>query len=322
MKLIVSLITYNSAAYLSSCLASIATQTFQDFELVCRDNHSSDDSVTMVRRYAPEASIVEEPLNRGFSGGHNTTICKTESEYVCVLNPDLVLEPQYLEECIAFLDTHPRVGAVSGLLIRTRSLTDLPDHGIIDCSGIMLLRTGRVVLTDAGKSDKAVSQTARRVYGVPATAAIYRRSALEDIALEIDGAREYFDEDFFMYKEDIDLAVRLSLCGWDAYVVPAARAYHIRSTDYQLLRRSSPFINLLSYRNHWLLLIKSIPRSFLLRNGFWILLFEIAKFFYLLIHEPRTLTALFDVLKLREKMLKKRALVCSLDPRMRGDDNV
>lgn len=308
MKLTVSLLTYNSAAYLSPCLASIAAQTFQDLELVCRDNHSSDESVTMVRRYAPKATIVEEPLNRGFSGGHNATIFETESEYVCVLNPDLVLEPQYLEECITFLDAHPRVGAVSGLLIRTRSLTDLPEHGIIDASGIALLRTGRVVLTDAGKSEKGVSQAAR-VYGVPATAAVYRRSALEDIAVEIDGTREYFDEDFFMYKEDVDLAVRLSLRGWDAYVVPAARAYHIRSTDYQLLRRSSPFINLLSYRNHWLLLIKSIPRSFLFRNGFLILLFEIAKGAYLLFREPCTLGALADVWRLKKKMMRKRKLI-------------
>lgn len=312
MKAVISLLTYNSGAYIPECLTSIERQTFKDFELVCRDNHSSDASVEALRGHAPEARVVLEPINRGFSGGHNTTIRETTSEYVCILNPDLVLEPRYVETCVAFLARHPRAAAVSGLLIRTRSLTDLPEQGIIDASGITLLRTGRAVLTDAGKPSQTVTQPTR-VFGVPATAAVYRRSALESVAVEIDGVREYFDEDFFMYKEDVDLALRLSLRGWESFVIPSVCAYHIRSTDYQLLRRSSPSINRLSYRNHWLLLIKSTPRSFLIRNGGWILLFELAKFLFLLIREARTLGAFAEVWRLRKKMVKKRRIIMSMN---------
>ena len=306
MKLTISLLTHNSASYIPACLKSIAEQTFTDFQLVCRDNRSEDETVATVQRVAPDARVVIEAENRGFSAGHNATIRETQSAYVCVLNHDLVLEPRYLEACIAFLDAHPSVGSVSGLLIRVSALTDRPDPGIIDASGIAILRTGRAVLVDAGKPGQSVLRT-KRMFGVPATAAVYRRAALDDVAIN----SEVFDEDFFMYKEDVDLAMRLALRGWEAFVIPAARAYHIRSTDYRILRRSSAWINRLSYRNHWFVLIKSLPSSFWIRNGIFIISFELAKFIYLLFREPSTLTVLSDVLKFRKKMFVKRRNIMS-----------
>ncbi|MEK7122809.1 MAG: glycosyltransferase family 2 protein [Patescibacteria group bacterium] len=301
MKLIISLVTYNSATHLSACLGSIAKQTFREYQLVCRDNCSTDDSVVSIQRLASDARVVRESENTGFSKAHNATIRETSSDYVCILNADIVLEPNYVAACISYLDAHPSVGSVTGLLIRVRALTERPKQGTIDASGITLLRTGRAVLTDAGKPAGTVSEI-KQVFGVPATAAFYRRSALDDAA--IDG--EVFDEDFFMYKEDVDLAMRLRVHGWESVVIPSARAYHIRSTDSHLLSRPSAWINRLSYRNHWLFLLKSLPRSFWLRNGLWIVPFEIGKFFYLLLTEPRTLAALVDVWKLRTKMFGKR----------------
>lgn len=308
MKLIVSLLTYNSALYLPECLKSIERQTFQDFELVCRDNNSSDDTPQVLQRMVTGGRAVLTPTNDGFSRGHNATIRETSSEYVCILNPDLVLAAHYFAECVAFLDAHPRTAAVSGLLMRVRALTERPESAIIDSSGIVLSRTGRAYNKGAGKGFSASARTVP-VLGVPATAVVYRRAALEDVALDIDGRREFFDEDFFMYKEDVDLALRLVLRGWQAATINAVRAYHIRSTDPKLFVRPSPFANSLSYRNHWFVLIKDMPRSFLLRNGLLIFTYELAKVLYLLAREPRTLTALCDVVKLSKKMFVKRALI-------------
>ncbi|MBI4252777.1 glycosyltransferase family 2 protein [Candidatus Uhrbacteria bacterium] len=350
-KLVVSLVTYNSKNTLARCLESVANQTFRDFELICRDNHSSDGSADGVRRAYPSAHCIQSPTNEGFSRAHNATIRDTTSPYLCILNADLILDPSYFEECVSFLDAHHGAAAVSGLLVKVHSLTEPVHSDTIDSSGIVLFRTGRAANADAGKSIEAFKKITQRI-GVPATAAVYRRAALEDISLKIctcqrmrhsqsDGVQggsderskaymeirrrapelatqqsadcecriEYFDEDFFMYKEDVDVALRLTLRGWRSYAIPTSRAYHMRSTDENILKRPSPFINRLSYRNHWFVLLKDLPRSFWLRNGFRILFFESAKLLYLLMREPSTLAALFDVLKLREKMLQKRAFI-------------
>lgn len=305
-KLVVSLVTYNSTQYLPDCLTSLANQTFRNFELYCRDNNSSDGSAEVVRAAYPFAHVVQSPTNDGFARGHNTTFRETDSEYLCILNHDLILDFNYFQECVAFLDAHPHVASVSGLLARMHPLTVKGKSDRIDSSGIVLKKTGRVVNLYAGKPLSLVSEPLR-VLGVAATAAIYRRTALEDIA--IDG--EIFDEDFFMYKEDVDLALRLKLRGWESYTLPHARARHVRSTDPRMLVRSSPLINRLSYRNHWFVLIKSVPREQYLRYGLLIAFFELAKFFYLLVSEWSTLSALGDVMRLRKKMFAKRALIMS-----------
>ncbi len=305
-KLVVSLVTYNSTQHLPGCLASLANQTFRDFELYCRDNNSSDGSAEVVRAAYPSAHIVQSATNDGFSRGHNATIRETDSEYLCILNHDLILDVNYFQECVSFLDAHPQVASVSGLLARMHPLTVKGKSDMIDSSGIAFGKTGRAVNLYAGKPLSLVSQPLR-VLGVAATAAIYRRTALADIA--IDG--EIFDEDFFMYKEDIDCALRLKLRGWEAYTLPRTRARHVRSTDPRMLVRPSPFINRLSYRNHWFVLIKNVPRVHYLRYGLLIALFELAKFFYFLVAERSTLHVLGDVWRLRKKMFAKRALIMS-----------
>lgn len=305
-KLVVSLLTYNSKQYLSDCLTSIANQTFRDFELYCRDNNSSDGSAEVVRATYSSAHVVQSSTNDGFARGHNATIRETDSEYLCILNHDLILDANYFQDCVAFLDAHPHVASVSGMLARMHPLTVNGKGDMIDSSGIVFGKTGRAVNLYAGKPLALVSQPLR-VLGVAATAAIYRRTAIEDIA--IDG--EIFDEDFFMYKEDVDLALRLKLRGWEAYTIPRARAWHVRSTDQRILARRFSFINRLSYRNHWFILIKSVPREQYFVYGPLIALFELAKFFYLLVAERSTLRVLGDVWRLRKKMFAKREIIMS-----------
>lgn len=303
-RIVISLLTYNSEKYLEHVLKSIARQTFHDFELVIRDNNSTDGSAAFASCIVPYARVIMQKTNDGFSRAHNATIRETSSEYVCILNPDIVLSEQYFGECVSFLDAHPSVGAVSGLLIRVKSLTETGKSDTIDSSGLRFSAFGRATNLFAGKPLSVVLGPLR-VLGVSATAAVYRRSALEDVAVH----SEYFDEDFFMYKEDIDLALRFALRGWEAYTLPSCRAWHVRSTAQKIFERPSVFINQLSYRNHWYVLIKSVPEKFFIQYGFLIAFFECCKFLYILFAEPRTLTVFADVLRNAKKMLEKRKII-------------
>ncbi|MBI4599381.1 glycosyltransferase family 2 protein [Candidatus Uhrbacteria bacterium] len=311
--LVISLVTYNSEMYLQSCLESIFSQTFKDYELILFDNASVDGTRNSIMRLAPHARRIFSEKNIGFAGAHNEVIRTTCSSYVCVLNPDLVLEPDYLERCIAECEMRPALGSVTGLLIRVPALTGTAPRDTIDSYGLVVSKTGRAANAGEGVPVSALCAP-RRIMGVPATAAVYRRSALDDSALDRSTVRdgsdtEYFDEDFFMYKEDVDLALRLRLRGWDASAVLEARAYHVRSTSPALFKRPSPLINQWSYRNHFSILIKDVEARTWARWGFLIVLYELAKFFYLACFERSTLTALADVWKNRKKMLAKRSSI-------------
>ena len=301
-KLAISLVTYNGEQYLEACLLSIARQTFQDFQLVVFDNASYDDTLQLVKKYAPDATVIQSEKNGGFAAGHNAGIRAMESEYVCVLNQDIVLEPNYFQECISVMDRHSDGGSVTGLLIRVPSLTEMGPCDTIDSYGLSFSPFFSVKNYKQG-TPVATAIKEEEVTGVPATAAIYRKKALEDIR---DDDGWYFDEDFFMYKEDIDLALRLRLRGWKSWSLPETQGYHIRTTRPALFDRASEQINRWSYRNHFFILIKDVPARYWLRNGLFISVYEIAKFFYLLCCERSTLIALRDVWKMRKKMFLKR----------------
>lgn len=304
-KIVISLVTYNGGEHIQPCLEGIARQTGVGYELVVFDNASSDSTSASIVRLASQAQCIASEQNVGFAAAHNQVMRVTDSDYVCVLNQDCLLEPDYLYRCAEFLDSHPDVASVTGLLIRVPSLTERGPCDTVDAYGMYMTPWAHVTNYRQNTLAKEI-QHDQEVIGVSATAAVYRRSALQDVACD---AGEVFDEDFFMYKEDVDLALRLRLRRWRAYALNNTRAYHIRTTQPALFSRESQRINEWSYRNNWYILMKDIPLSMWMKNGLWIGLYEWLKFFYLLTFETQTLHVLPDVWKNRKKMLAKRAQI-------------
>ncbi len=304
-KLVISLVTYNGAPYMRSCLESIEAQTFTDYELIVGDNASSDTTVDLIRQFYPNTQCMLKEENTGFAAGHNSIVQSSHSEYVCVLNQDCVLDSNYLQECVGYLDSHPDVASVTGLLIRVPSLTDKGPCDTVDAYGLHMTAWAHVKNYRENTPVKDIHES-EEVVGVPATAAVYRRAALDDI---VDQQGDFFDEDFFMYKEDVDLALRLRLRGWRAYALNTTRGYHIRTTHPALFSRPSQRINEWSYRNQFYILIKDITTKQWIRNGVLISTYEVIKFFYLLLFETSTLKVLANVWHNRKKMFAKRAII-------------
>jgi GT2 family glycosyltransferase len=309
-KLVISLVVHNGEEHLPHCLRSIASQIPRNADCVVFDNASRDASVRIVNESGVATRIIESRKNIGFAAAHNAVIRSTDSDYICILNQDLVCEPNYMNECVAFLDAHPGVGSVSGLLIRVPSLSALGPRDTVDAYGLHISPFFHVKNYRQGMRVASVIKN-EEVVGVPATAAVYRKTALLDIAKRRNGNAEFFDEDFFMYKEDIDIALRLHLRGWKSYALCAPRACHVRSTRPDLFARESPSINRWSYRNHLYILIKDTPLSVWARHGIAIVLYELAKLLYLLCFERATLAALRDVWNNRKNMLEKRRRIMS-----------
>lgn len=291
----VQLLVWNGLKYLPGCLESLFKQTYKNFSLFVLDNGSTDGSrewlekEQLAGRY-PFTLILNEG-NSGFAPGHNRLFSLQEAPYVLLLNQDIILEPDYLERLVSFLDLESRAAVVSGLLYRWRKTPE--ENPVIDSWGIRLLPNGRVIELGQGEEEIVVPTSSRQVFGVSGALPLYRRSALQEIA-EVPG--EIFDSYFFAYKEDVDLAYRLRLGGFQAWVVSAAHAWHDRTvagkkelgdlTALKNRRGRHDLARRYSYRNHLLVLFKDVPLEVWRRFWYKIGWYEIKKFVYLLGREP------------------------------------
>ena len=171
----------------------------------------------------PQSTVISMATNSGFASACNRGIRAGTAPYVLLLNQDARLEPDYVSRLVARLEEDPGLGAVAGKLLRQEEPA-IPPDGTIDTCGIEIRRGRRPVDIDQGQLDDGRADQWREVFGVCAAAALYRRSAIEQVAV----GGEVFDELFFMHKEDVDLAWRLRAAGFRAGFDPSAVGYHAR----------------------------------------------------------------------------------------------
>lgn len=310
-KVTISLLTWNGARYLPWLMKSLSEQSYVDWELLVLDNASSDESVNIIREYYPKARIVNQKQNIGFAKGHNLLINWSDSDYILVLNQDVILEPNYLRELVDFLEKNKKAASCAGKLMYWDFDNGLKTK-IIDSYGLKINKKREVVDMYQGQKEKEVED--HEVFGLSATATLYRRKALDIVAGEPKANHlEYFDEDFFAYKEDIDLAWRLRLFGWQNWLITTSQAYHHRSVskgqNIRESRKQRGFANKLSYRNHLMMVYKNSFYKNLFKDFFTVKWYEFKKFVYLLIFERSTLRGLQEFWKNFSKISKKRKYI-------------
>jgi GT2 family glycosyltransferase len=291
----VVLVTWNSASHLRRCLDGIARQTHQPIELIAVDNASTDESASLV---APQATkLFRNETNRGFSAAVNQAVAVAAGEFVLLVNPDAFLEPDYATRLVAaFADMGDDFGMATGKLF----LAETPH--LIDSMGIRMTRSGRHLDIGQGRADE---DAAREVFGVSAAAAMYRMSFLRDVA--IDG--EIFDEDFFAYREDADLAWRGRLFGWRAVFVAEAVGYHVRRVTPAARRTLPAAINMHSVKNRFLLRMKNEGWYLALRNALFEIPRDIITILAVLTIERTSLPAISWLWRNRRRILAKRRVI-------------
>jgi GT2 family glycosyltransferase len=206
----VIVVNYNGFRFLEPCLSSLVSQNFREFEIILVDNGSSDGSADYVRQHFSSVRIVETGKNLGFAGGANAGIAVARGNLILTLNNDIVADPSFLEEIQKPMLRDPAIGMCAAKML-------LPD-GRIYSTGINIFRSGVAIDRDIFRPDTGTCDEENEVFGPCAGAALYRRSMLDEIGL--------FDEDFFLYMEDVDLAFRSQLSDWKCRYVPTARVIH------------------------------------------------------------------------------------------------
>lgn len=263
------ILNYNGLEYLPACLAAVRAQRYAGgWEIIVVNNGSSDGSLQFLKAQ-PDVRLIEPGVNSGFSRGQNLGIRAASGEFVLCLNFDCMLEPDFLENVARVFRSDSQVGSVSGKL---RKLVDGRKTGLIDSTGIAF---GRCVPADRGEwtTDRKCFDEAGAVFGASGAAACYRRSALEDVRFE----DEYFDEDMFIYCEDIDLAWRLNLRGWKCWYAPSAIGYHERGSTRKRVPREARNYYVKGIRNRYIGLFKNLRWAEDVRPNARLLLFQEAR---------------------------------------------
>jgi GT2 family glycosyltransferase len=308
----VNIVTYNSSVMIDACLEAVYEQDYRDYCVTVIDNQSTDDTLARLAQWQERGlRVIVNESNVYFSRAHNDAIKLSDAELVLTLNPDVIMYPDYLSRVVEAFSLSSTIGSVNGKLLsleprefREEILGSPPRRdAVIDGAGLMMYRSRRPYLRGSGQLNRNACLRPQRIFGADGACAAYRRSMLEDVA--IDG--EYFDNDFVIYREDVDLAWRAQLFGWDSYFEPRAVGYHVRRFRLGHGRRSVPeALRRHSVRNGWLLLIKNDSLPSLLRCSPAVLSYQLKIVGGLLTVEPSSLRAIPEAASLIPRMVRKR----------------
>ncbi len=204
--------SWNGAKLLPACLDSLRAQTYEHLEVIVVDNASTDESVTLVQGSYPEVILVPLPENRGYTGAVNAGIEQARGQLLAPLNQDVEVHPRWAEEIARAARANPEAGAIACKIM----LFDRRDH--FHSAGDSFRVDGLPVNRGVWQQDQGQYDAGIQVFAACGGAAGYRRHVLDQIG--------WFDESFFMYCEDVDIAWRQQLAGWPTIFAPHAVAYH------------------------------------------------------------------------------------------------
>ena len=258
----VTLVTYNSGRFIKRCLESVLEQKYPNLEVIVIDNASTDGTVDLLEQFQDTCRIRLNTENVGFAAAQNQAIGLSSGEWVLTLNPDMLLLPDFIQALVDAGRLDQKIGTVCGKLLTIQASFDLPEKQLIDSTGIYFTPMLRHLDRGSQQVDNGHYLNFEYVFGATAAAALYRREMIDDISIQ----GEFFDPDFFVYREDADVAWRAQLLGWRCIYTPLARGYHVRKVLPGNRHALPPEINMHSVKNRFLMRIKNMTPDLYRRN--------------------------------------------------------
>lgn len=274
----VAIANWNGASYIGRCVDALHAQTVRPGRIVVVDNGSTDGSADLLRRTYPDVMLLTRPVNEGFCRGYNLAIQASDSRYVLILNADVFVDPGFVEVALSVLQSRPTVGWVAPRITR------VGDDGV-DYAGRLLRRRLSLVNVEADRT--------RRVFAGSGAAIFCRQAMLDDVAEE----GEIYDERFFAYFEDLDLAWRAHHRGWECIYEPRAKAQHLGSASMggkiRVLDKPQLFQRHI-LKNRYLTIVKNASPGILARLGPFLVVAELGIWISFLLRKPHRLGTLFQ----------------------------
>jgi len=283
-------VNWNREGLLNDCLCSLSRQSYSNYEIIFVDNGSSDESVSLVKENFPSVKVVELAENRGFTGGNAAGLNVASGEFIALVNNDARAERDWLERLLQPMLADPGVGICASKLI-------IDGTEVIDSAGNGLT-TGGVGFNRGLGTDRNHFSISELIFGACGAAALYRRSMLEEIG--------FFDDEFFLYDEDVDLSFRAQLAGWKCRYVPDAVAHHKGNATSERLSGLHVYYHTRNLEFVWM---KNMPAGLMIRFLPDKLIQELAAFGYICLRHggwKPFFRAKRDAIRMLPNMLKKR----------------
>ncbi len=266
-KIAIIIINWNGKHLLKECLSSAENQDYDNFKIILADNGSKDGSVEFVKEKFPKVEVVELKENTGFAKANNIGMHKAfedpEIEYIALLNNDAMAEKSWLSEMVKVIKQDEKIGSVAPKILKYRR------RDIVDSIGNMIHLDGTGISCCMNEVDNGQYNKIVEIFGVNGCSCLYSKKLLEDVQVDSD----FFDSDFFLYLEEVDLNWRARLRGWKCFTAPSAVVYHKHSETTVLY---SPLKAFYVNRNRNFVIIKNYP-PFLLPKAFFYLFY---RYFY------------------------------------------
>ena len=210
----VIVLNYNAGKLLLNCIKSLKNSIYKNLEIIVVDNVSSDGSQIKCKEIFPDIKLIENKKNLGYCGGNNVGIKNAKGEFITILNPDTIVEANWVNELIV---AYEKFG--DGLY--QPKILSLNEENIIQSTGNMLHVFGFGFARDKGNMISDKKEEIEKIGYASGTCLFTSKKIIEKIGL--------LDEFLFLYHDDLDLGWRAAQIGINSYYVPKSKIFHVES---------------------------------------------------------------------------------------------
>jgi GT2 family glycosyltransferase len=301
------IVTKGVKDYLKYCLESVRIQSYPNFEAIVIDNSFNQNIRREINEHNLEIKLYSSPMNSFYCQALNKGLEMSRGDFVLCLNDDVILDDRFIEESLRGFIIDEKVGMVSGKILRR-------DGQTIDSTGLFLTSWRTVNERGYGLKDMGQFEKEEYIFGVNGAVAFYRREMLESIKLDSD----YFDSDYHIFYEDLDIAWRAQNAGWKGYYVPLAIAYHARGGTVRVKngigksyarKYLNDDLNLDLIKNRYLTIIKNDSFLGFLVHMPFIFCYELLVWAYVLLYRPQLIKNSILNIRYLKSALNKRRLI-------------
>jgi|GEM_PF-3525931 len=268
-KILIGIVGYKSENHIFNCLKSVVNQSHKNFDVVYFDNFGADKALNIVSEHFPQVKCIKSTKNLGYGNSHNVIMSEYNYDFYMPLNPDVILEPNFLTEALTvFQKSKEQIGAVNGIILfgDNENKTDL----IYSCGHIMHKDRRNEDMHNGMKITEA-DISPRFIFGPNGACPLFKKEMIIDISVR----GNLFDKFFFMYGDDVDVGWRISKAGWKTAFVPECKAWHSvgGSKPFENRKVRAEYI-----ANRYILILKNDSLVLFLRDIPFIILIEILFF--------------------------------------------
>ena len=210
----VIVLNYNAGELLLNCIESIKKSAYKNLEIIVVDNISTDKSQETCKEKYSDIKLIQNDENFGYCEGNNIGIRAAKGDYIIILNPDTIVESNWIEELISAYSEF-------GEGLYQPKILSLNEKQVLQSTGNMLHVFGFGFAKDKGRKDEGIGEEIKKIGYASGTCLFTSRNVLDKVGL--------LDSFLFLYHDDLDLGWRASQIGINSYYVPKSKIYHVES---------------------------------------------------------------------------------------------